>query len=253
MIMLRSLVFFVWMYGLMAVMGILWLPSLLMPSRVARMGIRLYARLVRSGLRRICGVQTEIRGRETLPDGALIYAAKHQCMWDVFIPFLVLEDPVIILKRELLWYPVFGWYALKTGMIPINRAGSARTLKRMTAAAAGRVRAGRQIVIFPEGTRHPPGVQSGYFAAGTSALYKQLDLACVPVATNSGLCWPARGFCRRPGRIVYQILPPIAPGLDRRAFMSRLEEQIESHAHALLDEGLALQGRTRQDLEGFKP
>ncbi|MEO0817942.1 MAG: lysophospholipid acyltransferase family protein [Pseudomonadota bacterium] len=245
----RSLVFIVYMYGLMAVMGTIWLPSLLMPRGAIMAGLRWYSMLVRGGLHVICGIKTEVRGLEHLPGGAFIYAAKHQCMWDVFVPFLILSDPVITMKRELLWYPFFGWYALKSEMIPIDRGGAAKTVKKMLKAAESRAADARQFVIFPEGTRHPPGVTAGYFAAGTSAFYKRLDVPCVPVATNSGLCWPSKGFVRTPGTIVFEILPPIEPGLDRKALMKRLEEAIEPASAELLEEGLGQQGRTRKDLE----
>lgn len=245
----RSLLFMIWMYGLLILMGLIWLPSLLMPRKVIMTGIRWYAGLVRWGLRVICGARTEFRGLDKLPDGPIIYAAKHQCMWDVFIPFLILSDPVITMKRELLFYPFFGWYSLKSKMIPIDRGGAARTIKKMLGDAEDRASDGRQFVIFPEGTRHPPGVTAGYFAAGTGAFYKRLNVPCVPVATNSGLCWPPHGFLRRSGTIVYEILDPIMPGLDRKALMARLEGAIEPASARLLDEGLTAQGRTRADLE----
>lgn len=249
MTLLRSVLFLFWMYGLLAIMGVLWLPSLILPRRAAMGGIRLYARLIRWGLKAICGIETDIRGLEKMPSGPILYAGKHQCMWDVFIPFLVLDDPVITMKRELLWYPIFGWYALKTKMIPIDRAGSSKTVKQMLLAADDRRADGRQFVIFPEGTRHKPGVTAGYFAAGTSAFYKRLDVPVVPVATNSGLCWPAHGILRRPGRIIYEVLDPIEPGLDRKALMSRLERELEPASARLLEDGLEVQGRTRADLE----
>lgn len=245
---LRSALFLLWMYGGLVVLGLLWLPSLLMPRQVAVAGIRLFARHVRAGLTWIVGAPTEIRGLHNLPEGPVLYTGKHQCMWDVLIPFLVRADPAIIMKRELNWYPVFGWYALKTAMIPIDRAGASRTLRRMVKTAVARRDAGRDVVIFPEGTRHPPGAVVGYFSAGTGALYKSLDVPVVPVATNSGLCWPARGIGRRRGRIVYEILPPISPGLDRRMMMSRLENALEPASARLLEEGLDAQGRTKADL-----
>ncbi len=246
---LRSILFVLWMYGLMLVIGLIWLPALLLAPSVTVLGIRIYARLVRFGLRWICGVRTEIRGLENLPARPVIYAAKHQCMWDVFIPFLVLDSPVVILKRELLRYPIFGWYARKGRMIPIDRAGTTRTIRRMSEEAANRVAAGRSVVIFPEGTRHRPGVTTGYFSAGTGALYKALEIPVIPVATNSGLNWPAHGFIRRPGVAVFEILPALPSGLDRRELMAQLEASIEPASARLLDEGLAVQGRNRRDLE----
>jgi 1-acyl-sn-glycerol-3-phosphate acyltransferase len=242
---LRSLLFIVWMYGLMGLMGFVWLPSLFMPKGAILFGIRCYTRLVRWGLRVICRIRTEIRGAQNMPEGPVIYAAKHQCMWDVFIPFLLMSAPAIIMKRELLWYPVLGWYALKAAMIPIDRAGTTKTLRKMVAEAKTRTGAGRQVVIFPEGTRSAPDADTTYYAAGISALYKALQVPVVPVATNAGLFWPAHGLIRRPGTAVYHILPPIAPGLDRKALMAAVTSAIEPASAALLSEARA--GKTLPD------
>lgn len=238
---IRSYLFVAWLYGWMAICGLLYLPTMLLPRIVAQRGIRLYAHIIRFGLKLICNIDTEIRGREHLPAGPYIYAGKHNCMLDIFIPFIVADDPAIILKKELLFYPFLGWYALKTAMIPIDRAGNAKTLKSMVSEAKKRVEAGRPVVIFPEGTRTAPGGPPAYQAAGISAFNKALDLPIVPVATNAGLCWPARGTRRTPGRIIYEILPPIPPGLDRKALMARLETDLETASNHLLEEGRAVQ------------
>lgn len=240
---LTSLLFVIWMYVWMAVLGILFLPALLMPRSVTLFGIRLFTRIVRFGLQVICGISTEIRGREHMPEGPVLYAGKHQCMYDVFIPFLLMRDPAIIMKKELLWYPVLGWYSLKTAMIPIDRAGTTKTLKAMVARAKERTDNYRQIVIFPEGTRKAPGAPPEYHAAGLSALAKAIEAPIVPVATNAGLCWPGRGFLRRKGKIVYQVLPPIPAGLPRKELMARLQAELEPATDALVKEGLAVQGR----------
>ena len=235
------------MYGLMGGRGSIWLPSLLMPRSVLGFGIRTYTRLVRWGLEALCGVRTEVRGLGNLPDGPIIYAAKHQCMWDIFIPFLVLKDPVITMKRELLWYPFFGWFAMKMEMIAIDRGGAAKTIRAMLVAAKTRMDEGRQFVIFPEGTRAPPGAKTTYYAAGTGAFYKALAIPVVPVATNSGLCWPPRGIVRTPGTIVFEILPTIPPGLDRKTLMADLEAAIEPASARLLAEGRAFQAGAKED------
>ena len=238
---LRSYPFVAWLYGWMAICGILYLPTLLLPRIVAQRAIRLYAQIIRVGLKLICNIDTEIRGRENLPKGAVLYAGKHHCMLDIFIPFIVCEDPAIIMKQELLFYPFLGWYALKTHMIPIDRAGTAKTLKRMVSSAKERVRKGRPVVIFPEGTRTAPYSAPSYQPAGISALNKALELPIVPVATNAGLCWPGRGTRRTPGKIIYEILPPIPAGLDRKALMPRLEAVLETASNKLLEEGAAVQ------------
>ena len=210
--------------------------------------VRLYARTLLFGLRWIMGVHVELRGREHIPDGPLLVAGKRQSMLDVFIPFLMFDDPSIVMKQELLWYPGLGWYARRTGMIPIDRDGSTRTLKAMLQVAAKRVEDGRQVVIFPEGTRTKPGTDAEYHTAGPAALYRALNLPLLPVATNSGLCWKARGITRRPGKVVYEVLPALPADGNRKDIIVRMEAEIEAASSLLLDEGLAAQGRTRTDL-----
>ncbi|WP_241764730.1 lysophospholipid acyltransferase family protein [Hyphomonas johnsonii] len=250
--MLRSLLFVAYLYGAMALMGTLFIVTLVMPRRVIMAAIAMYARMIRFGMRVICGIETEFRGLENLPDGPFIYAGKHQCMFDIFVPFLVVPDPVIIMKQELLWYPFLGWNALKSDMIAIDRAGTTKTLRKMVAQAKVRAAQGRQVVIFPEGTRTAPGDAPDYHAAGVSALYRALDVPVVPVATNAGLCWPAHGIRRRRGRVVYEILPAIPAGLDRKTLMARLETATEAAVEELLQEGLAAQGRAglTRELQG---
>lgn len=246
----RSFVFIVWLYGWMAILGILALPTLLLPRAAILWFIRLYARVVVIGLRIICGISVEFRGREHVPGGPVLIAGKHQAMLDVFLPFLVFDDPVLVMKRELLWYPALGWYALKTRMMAIDRDGGAKTMKRMLTLAKRRVKEeGRQMLIYPEGTRALPGAAPEYKPAGIRAFYKSLAVPLVPFATNSGLCWPAHGMVRRPGRVVYEVLPPLRSDLNPKAMLVELETQLEAASDRLLDEGLAAQGRTRADLQ----
>lgn len=242
MMMFRSILFVTYMYGLMAVFGVLGIPVMALPSRYTLAAIRLYVKLVRGGLHLICGIRTEIRGLENVPEGAYIFAGKHQCMWDIFIPFIVCDSPAIIMKRELLWYPVLGWFALKAKMIPIDRSGTTKTLRNMTKIARVKAEAGRQIVIFPEGTRKLPGAPAQYHAAGLGSLYKALDLPVLPVATNAGLFWRAKGILRSKGTIVYEILPPLPAGLVRKKMMSQVEATLEAHSTALLPEGFKPEG-----------
>jgi len=246
---LRSIVFVIWMYGWMAILGVLALPTLLLPRAALLWFIRTYARLILFGLRWFCGVKVEIRGQEHVPGGPVLIAGKHQAMLDVFIPFLIFRDPVLVMKRELLWYPVLGWYAVKARMMAIDRAGGAKTMRKMLAAAEVRVNGeSRQMLIYPEGTRSPPGAKPSYKPAGIRAFYKSLKLPLVPLATNAGLCWPARGLTRSPGRVVYEVLPPLTADLDPKAMLGDLETVLEAGCDRLLDEGLAAQGRTRADL-----
>lgn len=238
---LRSYLFLLWLYGWMAICGVLYVPTMLMPRVVTQRAIGLYGEIVRFGLKLICGVDTEIRGREHMVPGPAIYAGKHQCMMDVFIPFMTVRDPCHILKKELVWTPFLGWYVLSTQMIPIDRAGTTRTLKAMIDKAKQRAADGRTIIIYPEGTRRDPNAPPDYQPAGISALNKALNVPIIPVATNAGLCWPAKGAQFKPGKIVYEILPSIPGGLDRKTLMARLESELEGASNRLIDEGRAVQ------------
>jgi len=142
-----------------------------------------------------------------------------------------------VMKKELMWIPFLGWYSIKTQMLVIDREGGATTLKKMVREALLRFADNRQLVIFPEGTRGTPGVVGDY-KPGVAALYRELNVPCVPVATNSGVHWPAHGFLRKPGTIVFEYLEPIPPGLKRAAFMDTLKTRIETASAALLAEGL---------------
>jgi 1-acyl-sn-glycerol-3-phosphate acyltransferase len=221
------------MYGLMAVMAIVCAPSLLLPRRVALACMGLWRRLVLWGLRTMCGITLEVRHRERMPSTGALVAVKHHSMFETIMAWEFIKDPAVILKRELIFLPFFGWYALKLRNIVINRAEKASALRKMLHDAKDRIREGRQIVIFPEGTRVAPGARIPY-KPGVVALYRELDAPCTPVAHNAGLCWPAHGLLRKPGKITVEILPPIPPGLPRAEFMATLEERIETAAAALL-------------------
>jgi 1-acyl-sn-glycerol-3-phosphate acyltransferase len=229
---LRALAFNLAFFGVTLAMGIVALPMLLAPRRwVMRFG-RFWAWCVLRLLGAIVGLGGEIRGRENLPAGSCLIAMKHQSAWDTLILPVVLGDPAVVLKRELLWVPFYGWYAARAGSIAIDRKGGASALRRMVAAARQAAAAGRPIVIFPEGTRVAPGRQLAY-QPGVAALYHALDLPLVPAAVNSGLFWGRRAFVKRRGRIVLEFLAPIMPGLPRRELMARLESRIEEATAAL--------------------
>jgi 1-acyl-sn-glycerol-3-phosphate acyltransferase len=184
-------------------------------------------------LRFVCGIRLEYRGQEFIPTRRALIAPKHQCMFDVFAQFAVLPDSCFVTKKELMWIPFFGWYAYKARMIVVDRAGQAAALRKLVADAKERFTDERQLVIFPEGHRGEPGV-AGDYKPGIAALYRELDVAVYPIATNAGVHWPAHGVLRRPGTIVYQYLEPIPAGLKRAEFMRILEDRIETASTALL-------------------
>ena len=230
---LRSILFVIWMYGLMAVMGIACAPILLGPRSWCKACMRLYLDLVFGGLRLICGIRYEVRGLEHRPVGGALIASKHQSMFETLAFWKILDDPAIILKKELSYLPFFGWYAMKLENIKVDRAAGAKALRDMLKQARACAQAGRQVLIFPQGTRLNPGETESY-KPGVAGLYSTMKVACTPVALNSGLYWPARGITRKPGLIVIEFLPAIEPGLAKDVFMAELETRIETASHALL-------------------
>jgi 1-acyl-sn-glycerol-3-phosphate acyltransferase len=232
-LLLRSLVFSFWMYGLLILMGLICLPLLAGPRNWVQAVVKLWIRLVLWGLKIFCGVVLRIEGKEFLPKGGALIACKHQAMVDVLWPWLVCPSPALIFKKELSLLPIFGWYVMKLGNVMVDRGGHATALRSMVRRARDLAEQGRQIIIFPEGTRGAPGQKLPY-KPGVAALYLQMDVPCVPVALNSGLHWPAHGLIRTPGEITIRILPPIAPGLKRKAFMQELQTRIDEESKALL-------------------
>lgn len=188
-------------------------------------------------LRVICGTRVEFRGRENIPAGGCLVASKHQSVWETFALVAQFDDPSFILKRELMWVPFFGWMAAKMRLIAIDRGGGAAALVGMTRAAREEVAAGRQIVIFPEGTRRPAGAEPAY-KFGVAHLYETLNAPCLPVALNSGLYWPRRSILRRRGTIVVEYLEPIPPGLSRTRFFRLLQDRIETASRRLHEDGM---------------
>ena len=186
-------------------------------------------------LLRVCGVRVEVRGRQHIPTGAALVAPKHQCMLDVFAQFGVLPASAFVTKKELMRIPWFGWYARRVGNISVDREGHSAALKKLVREAKALFAQGRQVVIFPEGTRTAPS-QPGDYKPGIAALYREINVPVHPVATNSGVHWPAHGFRRIPGVIVFEYLEPIPPGLKRAEFMRILIERIETASDRLLTE-----------------
>lgn len=237
MIWVRSLIFMIVFYALSTVAAIAMTPLLLGRRRWIVQTIGVWAKAAIVLLRVICGVKMEVRGLEHMPTGPALIAAKHQGMFDTIGPFAFLPDVAFVLKKELLAIPFYGWYSIKGGMIAVDRAGHAAALKKLVKDTRERMAEDRQVIIFPEGTRKAPGAAPDY-KPGIAALYRDLALPCTPVATNSGAHWPAKGFLRHPGTIVFEFLEPIPAGLKRGEFMKELQARIEAASGALLAEGV---------------
>jgi 1-acyl-sn-glycerol-3-phosphate acyltransferase len=237
-VLIRSIVFLIVFYLNTAAFLLLGSWLLFAPRRWAMAGLRLHGLASLWWLKVICGTGYEVRGRERLPKGACLVAAKHQSAWETFALIPVLRDPAMVMKAELGWIPLYGWFSHKFRHIFVKRERGPSALKTMIRDARDRAAGGREIVIFPEGTRRPPGAPADY-KPGYLALYEGLGLPCVPLALNSGLFWPRRSIMRYPGTIVIEILDPVPPGLRRTEARVLIQERIEASCQRLIAEALA--------------
>jgi len=232
-IFLRSLVYNVLFYLVLAFWVILGIPTYLMP-RWAIMNIAKYwARSSIWLMRVICNTRVEYRGLEKIPNGPLIVASKHQSTWETFALLQFFDQPLFILKRELRWIPLFGWYLVKSNMIGVDRGAGGRALIQTMRRASEAVRRGRQLIIFPEGTRMAVDAPPNY-KSGVGLVYVDSNVPCLPVALNSGLFWPRRTFMRYPGTLVVEFLDPLPPGLSRNEFIARVSTLIENATNRLV-------------------
>lgn len=186
--------------------------------------------------KKIAGIDYVVKGWENVPSGACIIAAKHQSAWETCLLNVLFLDPAIVLKKELTYIPIWGWFAKASGLIPIDRKGGVKALVVMKKAALDAIKAGRKIVIFPQGTRVRPLVHKPY-KVGVAALYQDLDLPIVPMALNSGLLWPKNSFLKTKGVVTIEFLPPIPTGLSRSAMIHRLENELEAASDRLAGKG----------------
>lgn len=233
---LRSVLFNTAFYANLIVQMIVFSPALLLPRDV---GMRIVHNWAKSNiwlLRVLGGVRVEFRGAaEERRGGPLLVAAKHQSLLETFALIAHFDDFAFILKHELNLIPIFGWWSTRMGMIPVRRGKRSVALREMTEKARETVMAGRQVLIFPEGTRKAPGAAPQY-KVGIGYLYESCGVPCVPVALNTGLFWPRRHFLRYPGTAVIEFLEPIPSGLPRAEFMELLEARIEAASDRLLVE-----------------
>jgi 1-acyl-sn-glycerol-3-phosphate acyltransferase len=236
--MARSLLFNFLFYLTTTLYVVLGSPLLFAPRRWAMAALANHARFELWLLKTIAGTKLDVRGREKLPDGPCIVAAKHQSAWETFALIPLFRDPAYLMKRELFWIPFHGWFSYKFEMIPVDRDKGPAALRRMLREAKKRIADGREIIIFPEGTRRAPGAPPDY-KTGIVLLYEALGVPCVPLALNSGLFWPRRSLERRHGTIVVEFLDPIPPGLPKDEFIKRLVDAVETASARLLAEARA--------------
>ncbi|MGH1331870.1 MAG: lysophospholipid acyltransferase family protein [Paracoccaceae bacterium] len=230
---LLSIVFILQMYLVMIVMAAAYYPLALFDARYAFHAVRTYCRYVRFSARWLIGLRTEIRG-ET-PQGEVLIASKHQSFLDIILIVSVAPRPKFIMKKQILWTPIVGFFAKRMRCVAVDRGKRGVAIKQMVEDVKNNNADPAQLIIFPQGTRVAAGAHLPY-KIGTAVLYEQTGQACVPAATNVGVFWPRHGFYRKRGLAILEFLPVIEPGLSKEDFMTRLEADIETASDALMHE-----------------
>ncbi len=235
-----SAIFIVQMYLAMVILAIYWTPIAIFRREAAFDAVQSYCRWVRRSAAFLVGLKSEIRG--DVPDDEVLIGAKHQSFFDIILIVSVVPRPKFIMKKELLWAPILGWYAKRLGCIPVDRGKRGQAVKKMVAdVKAGKSWPG-QLIIYPQGTRVAAGAKRPY-KVGVGVLYEQLGQDCVPAATNVGVFWPRHGILRKPGLAVVEFLPRIPAGLSVEAFMERIEPAVETASDRLMAEaGFTVKG-----------
>ena len=247
MILIRSTLFNILFYANLAVLMVLGLPTMLAGPRGVIALARLWGRSSLWLLRIVCRLDVEYRGLEKIPQNGFIIAPKHQSIWETFALLPLFSDFTFILKRELVWIPFFGWYLKAAKQIAINRSNGGSALLAATERAKTELLAGRQVFIFPEGTRRAAGAPPRY-KFGVAAIYSASNAPCLPIALNSGLFWPRRSFLRQPGKVLVEVMNPIEPGLEKQDFLRLLSERMESATSLLIEESLRANPALRVNL-----
>lgn len=231
----RSFVFNTVFYVLTFLWCVALAPTLALPTRHPMMvGVRAYLRVVGWLERLLLGLGYRVLGLDRVPPGPAIVAAKHQSAWETMKLHLILtDDPTVVIKRELMDLPFWGWLARKAQMIPVDRGAGAAALAGLLAGGRRAVADGRKIVIFPQGTRTAPGAWRRY-RTGIASLYEDLGIPVVPLALNSGMFWGRKRFLKTPGTITAEFLEPIPPGLPPAEMMDRLIDALETASDRLV-------------------
>lgn len=234
MLLIRSLVFELWFYLTMLVMGVVLAPLALASQRGALWASRLFSRQALWMLRVLCGLRVEVRGAP--PTGEALIAAKHQSFLDILVLVSAVDQPRFVMKQSLVYAPIFGLYALRIGAEPVNRGNGGAALRKLNQRERAKAGQPAQTIIFPQGTRLAPGVPAPY-RRGVAALYQGRQAPCWPVALDTGRFWGRKSVLRRPGLAVVEFLDPIPAGLPTKDFMRTLEERIETASEALRTAG----------------
>ena len=239
MLFLRSTIFNIVFYGFTALCCFALLPAMALPRKTYMSVLSFYFRSLSWLERKIINLDYEVRGWENVPkDGPFIVAAKHQSTYETMKMPLLFRDFSVILKRELMWIPVWGWLAAKAGMIPVIRGSREKALSSIVEGGEKIKKAGRPIIIFPQGTRvhitHTPHDKP--YKQGVAHLAKALDLPIIPMALNSGYFWPRKHWIQNPGTVIFEFGKPIEPKGTKKELLKKIEIELETRSDTLVQE-----------------
>ena len=230
---IRSILFYI-LLGLWTIfMGLISIPFLILPSAYLVYPAKIWIKGIFLLLKFVCKITHEIKGYNNIISESMLIASKHQSAFETFALFYYLPNSIFIHKKQLYWIPIFGQYLLKSNMISIDRKGGAKTMRRMLRQTKEKAQKGYSIIIFPEGTRKKPGARPDY-KSGFIGIYKEMGSKILPVALNSGKCWPKHTFLKKPGRITIKILPTIEANIEKNKILKNLEDIIEKETNRII-------------------
>ena len=229
----RSILFYFFIALWTIFMGIICLPFLILPAIYLRKPVNVWIIGIFKLLELTCNIIYEIKGVDKIPKKAVIIASKHQSAFETFAFFLHIKNSIFIHKEQLFWIPIFGQYLQKANMISINRSEGTKAMRTILKQAKQRIISGYSIIIFPEGTRKKPGEPPNY-KTGIAGIYKETEAEILPVALNSGHCWPKHTFIKKPGKIIIKFLNLIPSKLDRIEMLKKIESVIEEESNNLI-------------------
>ena len=230
---IRSIIFYLLLFIWTFFLGIFSLPYLLLPSSHLRNLANLWISGILQLLRLTCNITYEIKGKENIPNNAVIVASKHQSAFETLLLFKLIKNSIFIHKRELFFIPIFGLYLKKSNMISINRSEGINAMRKMLNEVKQRISNGYSIIIFPEGTRKKTDEPPDY-KTGIAGIYKESNSEVLPVAINSGLYWPKHTFIKKPGKIIIKFLKLIPSQLEKSEFLKKIESVIEEETNKII-------------------
>ena len=214
-------------------MGVLCCPFLFLPSKMLKYPAKIWIKVIFLLLDKICNIRHKIDGLENIPGHSVLVVSKHQSAFETFAFYYYLNDCFFVHKKELFIIPIFGQYLLKANMVAINRSGGTKTMRKMLEDVKVRLKEGKSIIIFPEGTRKEPGSNPDY-KTGFIGIYKNTKKKILPVALNSGLCWSKKSWILKTGNITIKFLPIIEENLDKIEVLKKVQGSIETESNKLL-------------------